>query len=77
MSYNYFENKTCEYYPCHKIEHMNCMFCYCPLYNTKCEGNYSLTKEGLKDCSECLFPHISSNYGKIIERINKNNKGEE
>ena len=31
-SSRFFENKECEYYPCHKgIEEMNCLFCYCPM----------------------------------------------
>ena len=33
-SYKYFENRGCKYYPCHRdIQNVNCMFCYCPLYN--------------------------------------------
>lgn len=33
-SYKFFENKECEYYPCHKdMESINCLFCYCPLYH--------------------------------------------
>lgn len=36
-SYRYFENRACQYYPCHKgIEELNCLFCYCPLYTLKC-----------------------------------------
>ncbi len=33
--YNFFQNKECEYFPCHKgvkEEDFNCLFCYCPLY---------------------------------------------
>ncbi len=39
-SYRFFENKECQYYPCHKgIENMNCLFCYCPLYSREhCPG---------------------------------------
>ena len=41
-SYRYFENKECQYYPCHtNIEHINCLFCYCPLYTQEnCPGTY-------------------------------------
>ena len=40
-SYKYFENKECEYYPCHGgKQNINCMFCYCPFYkHVKCPGN--------------------------------------
>ena len=33
-SYRYFENRACKYYPCHEVENdeMNCLFCFCPLY---------------------------------------------
>lgn len=50
-SYRYFENRACQYYPCHKgIEELNCLFCYCPLYTLKCPGNYHyLEKEREKD----------------------------
>ena len=41
-SYRYFENKACKYYPCHAdIDHINCLFCYCPLYTQEnCPGTY-------------------------------------
>ena len=42
-SYRFFQNKECEYFPCHKAENeeeFNCLFCYCPLYReNKCIGN--------------------------------------
>ena len=34
-SYRFFQNKSCEYFPCHEIKDsgdFNCLFCYCPLY---------------------------------------------
>ena len=33
--YTWFQNRECEYFPCHKgvrEEEFNCLFCYCPLY---------------------------------------------
>lgn len=71
MSYKYFENRACEYYPCHKMENMNCLFCYCPLYLTEeCGGNYKiLDPSGIKDCSNCTFPHHADNYEKVIEKF--------
>ena len=35
-SYRFFSNRECQYYPCHEgIEEMNCLFCYCPLYERR------------------------------------------
>ena len=74
MSYRYFQNKDCEYFPCHqgaKEENFNCLFCYCPLYalGDRCGGNFTYTENGIKDCSRCLFPHRKENYDKIMEKL--------
>ena len=71
-SYKYFENRACKYYPCHEgIEHMNCLFCYCPMYRLEhCLGNPSyIEKNGkrIKNCTGCTFPHRAENYDKIME----------
>lgn len=72
MSFKFFENKECEYYPCHKgIDKINCLFCFCPLYKEDCKGNYTILPNGVKDCSNCTFPHCEENYDKIIEKLNK------
>jgi Zn-finger protein len=34
-----------------------------------CGGNYSLTDNGIKDCSNCLIPHKANNYDAIISKI--------
>ncbi len=70
----YFSNKACEYYPCHKgIESLNCLFCYCPLYEkASCPGNYIMIESDgrlIKDCSDCLFPHLPENYDKIVNML--------
>ena len=75
-SYKYFENTSCEYYPCHKdIEHINCLFCYCPLYHMeKCPGNFSYissNEQKIKVCENCTFPHKPENYEKIIKILSK------
>ena len=75
-SFRFFENKECEYYPCHKgISEMNCLFCYCPLYHLKdCPGNSKFaTKNGkeIKICTDCTFPHRAENYEKVIEILKK------
>ena len=70
--YSYFENKECEYFPCHKKEgdFFNCLFCYCPLYSMgdKCGGNFLYTDDGIKDCSHCLLPHGEDGYDHIISK---------
>lgn len=72
--YKYVQNRQCEYFPCHKgsdPEQFSCLFCYCPLYalGDKCGGNFTYTKDGIKDCSGCLIPHRRENYGKITEKM--------
>ena len=76
MSYKFFQNKECEYFPCHEGasgEFFNCLFCYCPLYalGEQCGGNFRYTDEGLKDCSACCFPHVPENYEKICARYSE------
>lgn len=71
-SYRYFENRECEYYPCHKgCERLNCLFCYCPLYGkAHCPGNYKYIEvdgRKIKECTDCIFPHQAENYDVIIK----------
>ena len=78
--------KTCEYFPCHKTndpDNFNCLFCYCPLYalGDACGGNFRFTEKGIKDCTNCLLPHVRKNYGyvtgkysEIMEVAGKNRK---
>lgn len=72
-SASYFQNKECEYFPCHKTEdreNFNCLFCYCPLYRIKdCGGNYTFTKNGVKDCSKCRLPHRAENYEYVVKKL--------
>lgn len=68
--YKFFQNKECEYFPCHNTadtEKFNCLFCYCPLYalGQECGGNFQYTKKGIKDCSHCLVPHGEKGYEHI------------
>ena len=76
QNYSFFQNKNCEYFPCHKTdspEEFNCLFCYCPLYmlGDQCGGNFCYTPKGIKDCSNCLLPHIKSNYGYVTDQFQK------
>ena len=73
-NYDFFQNSTCEYFPCHACaepETFSCLFCYCPLYalGENCGGCFSYTEEGVKDCSACLRPHRAENYDAILEKF--------
>lgn len=75
MSYKFFTNKECEYYPCHNLENINCLFCFCPLYYIdNCGGNYTVLDNGLKNCSKCKIPHSENGYDYIIKKIKENSK---
>lgn len=72
--FSFFQNKDCEYFPCHKTsdtENFNCLFCYCPLYalGENCGGNFTYTDGGIKDCSGCLIPHKRANYDLICKKM--------
>ena len=73
-SSRFFENRACEYYPCHSLEEgraLNCLFCYCPLYPYRgdCGGDCEILPSGIKDCSPCLFPHRKENYDALMARL--------
>lgn len=72
--YNFFQNRECEYFPCHKgvqEQDFNCLFCYCPLYclGDRCGGSFAYLDNGIKDCSGCVKPHRRENYDKIMEKM--------
>lgn len=75
-SYRFYENKECQYYPCHKgVEEFNCLFCYCPLYHLgDCPGNPEYVEYGgdtIKVCTGCTFPHNPDNYDKVIQYLSR------
>lgn len=78
-SYRFFQNKECEYFPCHKVENeedFNCLFCYCPLYREKkCIGNpvWFLNAKGqkMKDCSQCEVIHRPEVYDKVMQQLQR------
>ncbi len=73
MKYKFFTNKECEYYPCHKFKHINCLFCFCPLYQyNNCGGNYIILDNGIKDCSNCEIPHLEDGYDYIVNFLKGN-----
>lgn len=73
MSSSFFQNRDCEYFPCHETarpDDFNCLFCYCPLYalGRRCAGNFIYNSKGIKDCSACRIPHERKNYRYILSR---------
>ena len=73
-NYDFFQNRSCEYFPCHKgadPENFNCLFCYCPLYalGDRCGGSFRYTESGVKDCTNCLHPPRRENYEKIMDKM--------
>jgi len=73
-SHKFFTNPSCKYYPCHVgIRPFNCMFCYCALFNMEdCEGDYTITATGCKDCSNCHIPHLKDSWDYIVDKLTKN-----
>ena len=68
--YKFFEHKECEYYPCHQLKEINCMFCYCAAYPYfDCPGNPQWLKNGIKDCSSCSYPHVKGHYDDMMDFI--------
>ncbi|MCD8323795.1 MAG: cysteine-rich small domain-containing protein [Clostridiales bacterium] len=73
QNYRYFSHKDCEYFPCHAAanpDNFNCLFCYCPFYllGDQCGGNFRYLSTGVKDCTDCLYPHLRENYDEITAR---------
>jgi len=72
--YKFFQNKECEYFPCHegvRCEDFSCLFCYCPLYalGDRCGGSFTYTESGIKDCTYCAKPHRVENYDQIMKKM--------
>ena len=75
-SFYYFENRDCQYYPCHKeMTEMNCLFCYCPLYFlSDCPGKrVQIERDGevILSCMGCDYPHRPENYGEMMKLLQK------
>lgn len=73
-NYDFFQNRECEYFPCHdgaNPDNFSCLFCYCPLYalGDQCGGSFTYLSNGIKDCSKCMKPHRRENYRKILEKM--------
>ncbi len=73
-SYRFFQNSDCQFFPCHDISTLNCLFCYCPLYNYDCKGNFVILENGIKDCSYCNLPHTDKGYDFVIDFLMRRGK---
>ena len=73
-SFRYFENRECQYYPCHTgMEEMNCLFCYCPLYFLpECPGHREYVESHgrrILSCMDCDYPHRAENYSEMMRLL--------
>ena len=72
-NYKFFQNKNCEYFPCHQMsaEELNCLFCYCPLYCLKdnCGGDFVYLESGVKSCVNCTKPHDRNGYEHVMRKL--------
>lgn len=73
-NYAFFQNRDCESFPCHggvDENDFNCLFCFCPLYalGEGCGGAFTYTARGIKDCSDCVFPHRRESYDAVTARF--------
>lgn len=71
--YSFFQNRQCEYFPCHKgvdTEKFNCLLYYFPLYmlGKDCGGRFIYNERGDKVCTDCIYPHIKENYDGVLSR---------
>ena len=74
MSWCFFQNQTCEYFPCHTgiaVSEFNCLFCYCPLYTLgrDCGGTFRYLENGVKSCEDCTLPHLRENVNLVLSRF--------
>lgn len=76
-SFNFFQNKDCEFFPCHRVEDedsFNCLFCYCPLYfDEHCIGDPKYVVNGngqrIRDCSDCEKVHDPAFYQCMMDSL--------
>jgi Zn-finger protein len=74
--YKFFQNKECEFFPCHQTEDassFNCLFCFCPLYCLKdeCGGDFRYMDNGVKDCTPCARVHNEKSHDYVMRMIDR------
>ncbi|MGL6298588.1 MAG: cysteine-rich small domain-containing protein, partial [Methanobacteriaceae archaeon] len=64
------ENKSCEYYPCHR-EGQCCDFCYCPFYpcGDSSTGGYWIKDKNVWSCQNCNWIHKKTTVSCLKDRI--------
>ena len=74
MSYKFFQNLKCEYFPYRtgidKAD-FNCLFCYFPFYFLDDCGGKCKYLKGLKVCTDFNYIRNRDNYQNIIDKLRK------
>jgi Zn-finger protein len=39
------------------------------MLGNKCGGNYSYTKNGIKNCADCTLPHTKGSYEHVMSKM--------
>ncbi|MDR2873667.1 MAG: cobalt-precorrin-3B C(17)-methyltransferase [Methanobrevibacter sp.] len=66
-------DKSCEYYPCHKMKNQLCDFCYCPFYPC-CDGSTGgkwIKNKNIWNCIDCSWIHEKKVIDRVKEGINE------
>ena len=71
-NYKFFQHKDCEFFPCTRLINRRistaCSAIVLCMRSATNAWNFQYTDTGFKDCTNCMFPHVRSNYEKILER---------
>ena len=71
MKWNFpFQDKDCEYYPCHNMDDMYCNKCYCSIYPCKNTKYGVYLKNGVWSCKKCTLVHTKE-YVRISDILKK------
>ena len=73
MPYDFFQNRDCEYFPCHPgadPDTFSCIFCYCPLYalGENCGAIILIRKTGSRIVPNACGPTSGSAMGILPRR---------
>lgn len=74
-------DKTCTYYPCHKLDGQHCRWCVCPFYPCydRSLGSWA-KKEGISrvwNCSNCILPHRADISNILLKELREMIDGRE
>lgn len=74
MEYDRYKDPDATCKKCHDMETIICDYCYCPLYYEDCGGNFKIMEAGIKDCSDCIFPHTIEFFAFMAKRKKEKNE---